>query len=353
MTLAMNWFIPGLLFVAHIAALSGDFYIKEWIIDNATLPHVNRGVFGAYDSNQQQIQFFGGYYDSNIEYTYNVLDGQIEYNQNITTTKLFRDVGQASTMYFNADTSYLFFGNVGDEYSPYNFYIFSLDTNVICLETPYPKPAGFPGQCYTNDDKYIYLLGGFPRGENPTNAMYKLKVTDAQPKWQIGPSFTVERYNAACKCIDDQLFIFGGLTDGFPYSGTSVVEMLENPSSAHRNAKWDILDATGPMIYAVMGAPFAIYPVKDPFTNDNWISSNIFIMNFQPDRDENSNYCFVFNWRTYTSANCSLPTVPVNYSPFVHGYVEDLDEYRVYLFGGNVNASAWTDMIQYAVFDYN
>ena len=88
----------------HIAQVFSEFYIKEWFIDNEVLPHNNRGIFGVYDTNQQQIQLFGGYYDSSIQHTYNIFDSEIKYNQTLTNGSFFKNSGQTSTMYFLSGT---------------------------------------------------------------------------------------------------------------------------------------------------------------------------------------------------------------------------------------------------------
>ena len=113
--------------------------------------------------------------------------------------------------------------------------------------------------------------------------MYKFDVVNY--KWTIGPPFNIPRYNAACKYVANQLFIFGGLTESSVYSGTSVVEMLNSPSSANEDSKWQMINYTGPMNDANMIGTVAIYPVK--MQSQMIIGSNtIFIMGFYSQVDD-------------------------------------------------------------------
>ena len=128
--------------------------------------------------------------------------------------------------------------------------------------------------------------------------------------------------------------------------------MLNNPASANEESTWEVIDYTGPMKTANMSKPKAVYPVKDAVTNDNWNSNTIFPLSFDESRDRT--HCFAFNFRTYESSICPLPEIAQQDSPFAYAYMGIGYQYRMYLFGGyNDSAADPSDVIQYAIFDYN
>eukprot|EP01084_Bolivina_argentea_P319353 553920_1 len=334
-----------------VTSQSVNYYIKDWILDTNKEGYKEAYQYAGYDVNTQLIYVIGGNVNTQFNYSPETIYDPNNGSCAINTTywpvlyehALVSGVGQTYTTIFAPNSSsYLYFGQSYDG----SFYQLDMQNNV--LKNLHGKITSTNDECYTNDgNQYIYMIGGMHYENLPKNPPSKIfkKFDIVNHKWIVGPSLNYNRSNSGCTYINGTLFVFGG--DRFNQTTIETVDVTNSNDS--NNSYWSVVVYTGNMGGNI--EPFAVYPVKNAKTNDNWRGNTIFLFHSYYYWGQYQE-CFNFNFRTAHSTSCTLSYPPINIEGWarVYGYIGN--EYRLYLFGGSNASSTYTsNAIQHAIFD--